>query len=359
MLTRPSGSRQGTAGGAFAGVSARRSRRRSNASPADEAVRTSGWTAGRALATRAHSLLAWGAVCCGPIALAAHAVTPEPPPAVAVGGAQETALSPAQQAAGAHALGFVGAWLSATRDDPAGLDAYLGGATSVNSSPREYRELAVASIQPDAAGGGASVVVCGRVREETAAGEGTPPAGQWINRCFQVAVAVQGERMSVLGMPGQIGPPQAASSESGYRDLGDSPQIAQAVQLFLTAYLAGSPEVERFTAPESGIRAIQPGPYIAVAPRSLAAEQEPPAGNPEGASLRVLASVDAETVTGRVDAMSYWLTLRVRDGRWEIVSIDPGPVPASARAPEGRRASGHDSAPGHEPASEHERWRTS
>ncbi|MDO5053011.1 MAG: conjugal transfer protein [Pseudoclavibacter sp.] len=301
--------------------------------PGAGAVRTSGWTAGRALAARAQTLLAWSAVCCGPLALAAALTVPAPAPETVQAEPPQARLSPAQQAAGAHALGFVGAWLTATRDDPAGLEAYLGPVQVQSAQPQRYRDLAVASVEPDRSGATVSVVVTALLLEAAGPGEEAPGQGEaeqeasgaWRSRYFQVAVAVADPGLRVLGMPAQIAaPPVAEDPAPPSRELGDAPELAQAVQLFLSAYLSGSEELERFTSPDSGIRAIRPGPYAAASLRGLSAAS---GQDPERASeVRVLALIDAQAANGRVDAMSYWLRLRVRDQRWEVVSIDPGPV---------------------------------
>ena len=85
------------------------------------------WTGGSLLGGKAISVLVWGALLCAPISLfVAHGAQ------VAVDRVKATPISqgattvPAlQQSAGSFALGYVGAWLSATQNDSTALDAYL------------------------------------------------------------------------------------------------------------------------------------------------------------------------------------------------------------------------------------------
>lgn len=103
------------------------------------------WTNGSALGARGVSALVGIAVVCGPVALGAQMFTSSAPVQSAPAQA-EAALSTTQQSAGGYAVGYVGAWLSSTRDDSASLSNYFAGSTlSLSTTPFEYRNIAVAS----------------------------------------------------------------------------------------------------------------------------------------------------------------------------------------------------------------------
>lgn len=290
----------------------------------DGPARTSSWTAGRSRATRLQAVLVWIALACGPVALVGGLVVPQPdPPAPAAAGDAPAGPTPAEQLAGSQALGFVGAWLAATRDDRAGLDAYLPGLDVTAAAPTPARDLALDRVEPGSQPGLVRVVVAATVRE--AAADGT---AVWERRHYQVALAVDEAATvaSVLGPPALVAAPSSAveAAPPGTELAPDDP-VATATGLFLTALLTGSAELDRFVAPGAPIAPIEPAAYAAVVPGAVRVDAEPPSPAADGAIVRVAADVLASTAAEDAVPLRYWLTLTARDGRWEVSSIDPGP----------------------------------
>lgn len=104
----------------------------------------------------------------------------------------------------------------------------------------------------------------------------------------------------------------------------------QAVTEFLTAYLTGVGELDRYLAPGTHLAPVAPAPYTGIAVDTLAIEgekgTEPVTSVPDdGSTLRLLVALRA---TGHDEVrvpLTYALTLKARAGRWEIGSLDGAP----------------------------------
>ncbi|MBV9088307.1 MAG: conjugal transfer protein [Mycobacteriaceae bacterium] len=104
-----------------------------------------------------------------------------------------------------------------------------------------------------------------------------------------------------------------------------SPVFA-AVAGFLTAYLTSAGGLDRYATADSGLIA-PPGPYQRAVIARLVSHNN--VGTPipaEGATLRVLVTVNAVTTQYAPTQLSYPLTLRVGAGRWSVASIDEAPL---------------------------------
>ncbi|MGV2917373.1 conjugal transfer protein [Streptomyces alfalfae] len=105
---------------------------------------------------------------------------------------------------------------------------------------------------------------------------------------------------------------------------------------FLTAYLTGTTELDRYTSPGTRLQPISPAPYAAVkvtgvqddSPRS--GQQKVPA---DGTIQHQLVLVDATDQAGNPVSLSYALTLKSRAGRWEVASVDDAPAIREGSAP--------------------------
>lgn len=119
------------------------------------------------------------------------------------------------------------------------------------------------------------------------------------------------------------GPVQAAVT--------DDPRT-EAVTEFLTAYLTGSGELDRYLAPGTQLSAITPAPYTSVRVDQLQIEgdqaSEPVTSVPsDGTRTRLVVTVRATGHDQVRVPLSYALTLKSRAGRWEIASLDGAPSP--------------------------------
>ena len=300
---------------------------------ADPAGEGSSWTAGRNLGGRLIAVGLFAAIACGPAALVAFASQPET--VVAAPETQAAALPAAQQAAGDYALGYVAAWLGASRDDTVELEEYIDAASvrEISTTPWEYRDLAIASLSPVEGSTLITAVIGASVRELTTDDEGGN-GDAWPRRYFQVVVNVSDSgALGVVGLPAPIAPPTPAEDtvELEYpARLDNSTPVAESVLAFLNAYLAGSGDITRVSTPGTDFAALDPAPYVSIDLVDLIAELEPAANPGDGDTVRVLASVTLANVYDQRLSATYALTLTARDSRWEISAIDLAPLQPTA-----------------------------
>lgn len=228
----------------------------------------------------------------------------------------------------AKAVGYVQAWLEATNIEHTTLDTYVN--VPVNSqTPTEARGLRAAGFTKS--GDLVTVRVTGDVKTTMdSAVKGEEPKSMWVQRWWQVVLRTDTSSgaLSVVGLPAPIAAPGAVKADTTFeypKQVGD-PAARAAVQEFLTAYLAGSGEVSRYTAPGSSITAVTPAPYSKVLVQNLNATDEMSAKTAvkDGTEVQVL--VTAQLDHGASSQTStYFLTMASRAGRWEVKSIDTTP----------------------------------
>ncbi|MEU9255738.1 conjugal transfer protein [Streptomyces sp. NPDC048270] len=238
---------------------------------------------------------------------------------------------------------FVAAYLEAGRGSEKTLAPYYSGSvtlTSVPGSRSSSRTVAVASQEVGA--GYWSVTVAARVANKDAKGTVTDAGLQY----FQVAVQVLGtpaaggaaQGQLVLGyaataLPAQIAAPASLTpSALGYptsRGSNPTDPATQTVSGFLSAYLAGKGDLNRYTSPGVVLLPVAPAPYTAIKITELSDDSEKAADNAvpgDGKARQVLAKVAATDTTGTDHPMTYALTLRSRGGRWEVASLGAAPL---------------------------------
>ncbi|MFT4284342.1 MAG: conjugal transfer protein [Protaetiibacter sp.] len=288
-------------------------------------AQTMSWTGRSVLSSRLVSVVVLGALACGPFAVGVLlARGPAPQPSVVTTAPQ---LSVVQQSAGSYAVGFVSAWLEATRDEHQALDRYttLQPTASLPDEPFVARDLRVASLALDETTGVASVLVAGELQQTQADPAAVPV---WTLRYFQVAIATQDDELSPLSLPTPVsGPASSTSSPSlPYRyQLTTSSKAGQTITSFLAAYLAGQGTPEPYVSPSTTIEPIRPALFAQLTPLTYQVDADAPDTPAAGAEVRVLATVQGQTLTGQTLAAAYALTLRARDGRWEVAGIDAAP----------------------------------
>lgn len=223
--------------------------------------------------------------------------------------------------AGEFAIRVVTTWLAATQDDPAALAALVPANSlgSLAEVPFTVTDPAVAGIND--AGGIWSVTVAATVTDAT---------GTTTRRYYQVPVVVTGTQVNALTLPTPVtGPAITVTGPDGYpARLDTTSPVADAVIGFLTAYLAGSGDVARYTTPGAPITPITPAPYTAVELTDLAAsadlaEDVAPA---DGQTTRLLVTATATVTDDQSTPVAYALTMTARAGRWETTAIDPVPA---------------------------------
>ena len=173
----------------------------------------------------------------------------------------------------------------------------------------------------------------------------TPAGGAATRRYFQVPVAVaggtSGAQAKPLTVPAEIsGPGVAAPGALAYPITVSSTGAAGvAVHGFLSAYLAGTGDLTRWSAPALSVNPVTPAPYGDVQVAQLQASDDAAGlsnGQPsDGTAVHLLATVAMRllaTEDGQADAYrtgQYLLTVTARAGRWEVSAIDTAPVVAN------------------------------
>ncbi|WUS97721.1 conjugal transfer protein [Streptomyces sp. NBC_00708] len=139
---------------------------------------------------------------------------------------------------------------------------------------------------------------------------------------------------AATSLPAEVNAPASASHgdlDYGSENTSGGDAVSDTVTRFLSAYLTGQGELNRYVSPGLQVAAIVPAPYESTLVTGLRHdaqedddedEDEVPA---DGTRRHVLVSVSA-TTGGQDYLLSYALTLTTRDGRWEVASFDTAPA---------------------------------
>ncbi|SEG85671.1 Conjugative transposon protein TcpC [Actinacidiphila yanglinensis] len=321
---------------------------------------TSGAAANRAALVR---WAVWGVIVAGPL-LGVAALFSAASAAGAPGRSSTVQAAPSADPSGTGPAGFaelyVSAYLSAGQGDQSSLAVFWPGAAQAqfDGEPGARQVTQVAAVRTVPAGGGLwSVTVAAQVIEPDAPATSTPAPGSSGGggdggqgpglRYFQVAVAAAGAdatgpwAYSALSAPAEVAAPEAAAAPrlvyGPSQPAAPQDARAQTVQQFLTAYLTGSDggALDRFLSPGARMVPVAPAPYTSVDVEDIAAAgddtgagADPAAVPSSGAQQQVLVTVRATDRDGTHVPLAYAFTLTARAGRWEITSLDPGPLPA-------------------------------
>ncbi|QKV90392.1 conjugal transfer protein [Streptomyces sp. NA02950] len=263
----------------------------------------------------------WGALAAGPAALVIAAASPEPGPVV-----QKTASAPRPVRSTADPSGyaelFVTLWLrsdsrSEERAEVRRLRAMAPGVDlpepREGAQPDVDRVVAVRSAR--LSGGAWSVTVAAQ-------------SGGQV-RYFAVPLVASGRSDAgafvVTAGPARVaGPSAGRAPESAYRvTVPEGSALSSTVSEFLSAYLAGVGETERYLAPGVRLAPVSGPGYQRVEVEEVSADDAVAKGPvaKEGTVVRVQVGLRA------VDALASWplvysLRVSARDGRWEIASLD-------------------------------------
>lgn len=288
------------------------------------------WTFGVSLATRAVHAGLLACLAAGPIALVAAAVGSQPavvqaPPAAAVADTTGTVVK-----ASAAAQRLVVAWLTASRTDEATLEAQL-------LEPASGVNLQLPAVRPASPG---------RVWLEDAAAVG---GGRWLVTVgaqggaagavsyYAVPVQVDAAGAVALTLPARTAAPTKPSPPhlDGSTDLaiGDSDPVSVTLQGYLTALVAGSGDLDRWTAPGAPVTAVDPAPCRSVQLQQVQAAADDLPVPTDGAQLAVVATATCTARGGAATVSQYPLLLRARGNRWEIAATNPALTAPDGAAP--------------------------
>ncbi|MFD0067378.1 conjugal transfer protein [Streptomyces sp. NPDC056690] len=142
-----------------------------------------------------------------------------------------------------------------------------------------------------------------------------------------VAASASGGAVAVTGTPALVAAPGVAKTgPSAYRvEVPDGP-LTDTIHDFLTAYLAGSGEVDRYLAPQTSLAAVAPAVADRVDVEGVSARDKAAAAGQvasDSTRVHVTASVVAHTKSGAWP-LAYELILAARGGRWEISALTSG-----------------------------------
>lgn len=291
----------------------------------DTAAQTAQWTNGARLGSRGVTIAIAAALVCGPAALALTAFSGGSSSEAAPRVVSSAQASPLQQSAGSFAAGFVGAWLTADRDDTAALDAYTSANIELPKTGFQYRDLAVASATTTD-DGLVQIVVAANVKDDTV---DASKGDQWPRRYFQVTVTDAGNTLSAVGLPAPVAGPRHSTDGAalGYGEtISTSSAAGKSVNAFLAAYLTGQGDTEPYTSPSKSIPPIDPAPYTELSVTTLTATTTPAEHPTDGASVNVYATVTAANSVGQQVTATYPITLRARADRWEVAALGTAPT---------------------------------
>lgn len=289
------------------------------------------------------ALLRWGAwllLMAGPLlGLAAFLYVPTvrvPPPV-----STPVAASVADTAGPAGwAQLYVAAYLEAGRGTEASLSPYfpLVRDISLEAPPRAQIADRLAAVRvTEVSSGYWSVTVAAHVTSPgKAAAKSTPEteaSAVATLRYFQVPVyAVAGGGFTATALPAEVAAPATGTGpEVGYGAPvpadGHDAAVA-AVSEFLSAYLTGSADLDRYLSPGTDLNAVSPPPYKQVEVTQLAEKDGAFIANAaatEGERRELLVDVVATDRSGQGRPLTYALALKARDGRWEIAALEAAP----------------------------------
>lgn len=288
------------------------------------------WSAGTALRTTAVTVVVWGCVGAGVagFGLSAFALATRTAQPVAVADTSGSVVR--QQEDAGIVSGFAEqatrAWLSASTDNRSTLRAWFGG-SALNGA-----------VLPNQAPIPPAQVTAVRTTQ-------TPTAGVWLVDVavdggvswWEVPILLDGTHATALSIPGRIGAPAAADADLVTRPSTQVPPTSaagQTVSGFLSALLAGSGDISRWTTPGSVIPAVTPAPYSDVKVSSITTTGDQLADSPSDGQTVDVQAIAATAQADRRSSISYGLRLKARGGRWEVFSY-AAPFAAASPAPAG------------------------
>ncbi|MEU5930035.1 conjugal transfer protein [Streptomyces antimycoticus] len=270
-------------------------------------------------------VVVWGALIAGPAALVIMAASSETAPII-----HKTPVP--QQVRSADPSGFaelfVTLWLrsDSRSEESAGERRLRAMAPGVDlPEPREGAQPGVDRVvavrSAPLSHGAWSVTVAAQTGEQV--------------RYFAVPVVASGDSGSgafvVVAAPARLaGPSAARAPESTYRvPVPEGSELASTASEFLTAYLTGAGETDRYLAPGARLAPVDGPRYERVEVEQVSADDAAVKGpvpkNGTVARIQVqVRAVDAEASW----PLAYSLRMSARDGRWEVASVDAGPESA-------------------------------
>lgn len=277
------------------------------------------WQNGDALATRVLHIALVAALVSGPVALTWVWLTKPAASSGPVTGAGESTAPQTHEAslAAATAQRLVLTWLTASVSDKAAVQALLVDQLPATVELPEKRSPAPGQMWV----GEVDQRAPGRYRVVVATVGGAPGGTAY----FAVPVRVEGGVAAALSLPARTRPPAPVDPEVFQQPAlsavaTDDPAFQTAAG-YVTAYLTGSAELDRWTAPGADLTPVTPAACRTVRIDNVAtvvSDSESPAPR-----IAVITTANCQAVGRPSSTGQYGLVLQVRDGRWEVVAEDP------------------------------------
>lgn len=284
--------------------------------PSESAPGRSGGLA-RAYAVRATTVGLWALVGVGALAGLAGLATRSAPATAAV-------VEPAPPSVSAEGFAemFVATHLGAGEEDRAAALApfYPGATLQLEPNLATLYVTRTATVAAtEVSEGYWSITVAAEVLEP-AAEDAYRPGG---TRFYQVGVVEAGGALAATSLPGQVPAPATAEAPEldveGFRRADAAEPTTEAMQRFFAALVAGDGELDRYVAPGTGLRAVDPAPYASVEVQRVALRSL----NEADDAYRALVEVAATDAAERTQVFHYALELAMREGRWEVTELLP------------------------------------
>ena len=251
------------------------------------------------------------------------------------------------------AVSYVTAWLTASRQDQSLLSAYVKeDSRKVPETPLAVRDVAVAGVEKTEDPDVISVLVAAHVEQRTeleqdgqtpknttssapasasteAKTSAKPAPTTYALRYYQVAVKQTEGTVQVIGYPTPArGPRQGEAVSLGYpHRISTTTDLGNTLEGFLQSYGAGKGDVTRYLAATDTLEAITPAPYTELVIEDLRTSKKLEE-LPDGEAVRVLIQAEGvlpDASQSRMGA-TFPVTVARRDGRWEVISLDPAPL---------------------------------
>ncbi|MEU0539037.1 conjugal transfer protein [Nocardia sp. NPDC005978] len=147
-----------------------------------------------------------------------------------------------------------------------------------------------------------------------------------IRLYFRVGVSAAQGQLRALALPSVVNPPQRGFDlELVYRSsCATGTPLGDVAMGFITAFLTGTGDVNRYAAVNSGITGLQPPPFAAIESTGVTTD-DTTCGN-STSTAHVLITVKPKLGAAGFQPLSYPLTLDRTAGQWQVSTIDAIPA---------------------------------
>lgn len=308
-----------------------------------EAPDAAGWktsTAGLAGVARLARVATWALIASGPL-IGVMALLGSSAPAQSAPKSAPAVQSGASTGPAGFAQLFIGAYLEAGEGSEKNLAPYYAGSVALTHPAGTRSALRTQVMEArEVSSGYWSVTVAVNVAAKTKKGGYSDAGVQYFRVAVQSTGSGDTTGYTAVSLPAQVAAPAALKpGDLGYptsRGGGTSDPASDTAASFLTAYVAGQGELDRYTSPGVRVSPVVPTPYASIKVTGIRDNSSDSASTKvpgDGERRRLLVSVDAIDVDGNSFPLTYALGLTSRAGRWEVSSLDDAPATAAASKP--------------------------